>query len=73
MNNKFKSKVLYGVVMFSMVLSLAPVFSGVKVAEAAQATTPCANLQPGDFIKVEGKPAIFGVGEGKKVRYWAAG
>ena len=59
--------------MFSMVLSLAPAFSGVKYAEAAQATTPCANLQPGDFIKVEGKPAIFGVGEGKKVRYWANG
>jgi len=73
MNNKLGRKVLHGVVMFSMVLSLAPAFSGSNVANAAVATTACADLKSGDFIKVEGKPAIFGVGEGKKVRFWAGG
>lgn len=72
MHNKLGRKVLYGVVMFSMVLSLAPVFSGVQVAQAATPVA-CSSIQPGDFIKVEGKPAILGIDASGLSRYWAEG
>ncbi len=72
MNNKFGRKVLNGVVMFSMVLSLAPVFSGNNVAQAAT-TMSCANVKPGMFLKVEGKSAIFGIGAAGQIRYWGEG
>lgn len=73
MHNKLGRKVLHGVVMLSMVLSLAPVFSGTNVAQAAVAVTPCSEIKPGMFIKVEGKPAIFGMSSTGATRYWGEG
>lgn len=73
MHNKLGRKVLHGVVMLSMVLSLAPVFSGANVAQAAVPTMACSDVKPGMFLKVEGKPAIFGMSSTGATRFWGEG